>query len=139
MLVAATTRIWRRKAFEKRFNQHGVLNKIQQCGIAISAPLATFLVVADERSFTRAAKRLGVSPSAISHAMRTLEEGLGVRLFSRTTRSVAPSDAGEDLLVRYVRRLRTYKRLWAGLLASETAPLAGSACLCLGWVPLFWP
>src|SRR5438045_3390877 len=62
--------------------------------------LATFLVVAEERSFTRAAKRLGVSPSAISHAMRTLEEGLGVRLLSRTTRSVAPTDAGEDLLVR---------------------------------------
>ena len=62
--------------------------------------LATFLVVAEERSFTRAAKRLGVSPSAISHAMRALEESIGVRLLSRTTRSVAPTDAGEELLVR---------------------------------------
>src|SRR3954451_5634364 len=62
--------------------------------------LAVFLAVAEERSFTKAAKRLGVSPSAISHAMRTLEEGLGVRLLSRTTRSVAPTDAEEDLLAR---------------------------------------
>jgi DNA-binding transcriptional LysR family regulator len=62
--------------------------------------LAGFLVVAEERSFTRAAKRLGVSPSAISHAMRRLEEGIGVRLLSRTTRSVAPTNAGEQLLAR---------------------------------------
>jgi len=62
--------------------------------------LAAFLVVAEERSFTRAAKRLGVSPSALSHAMRKVEEGIGVRLLSRTTRSVAPTDAGERLLAR---------------------------------------
>ncbi len=62
--------------------------------------LPAFLTVAEERSFTRAAKRLGVSPSAMSHAIRALEEGIGVRLLSRTTRSVAPTDAGEDLLAR---------------------------------------
>jgi len=62
--------------------------------------LSAFLVVAEERSFTRAGKRLGVSPSAMSHAMRALEESLGVRLLSRTTRSVAPTDAGEQLLSR---------------------------------------
>ena len=62
--------------------------------------LPAFLAIAEERSFTRAAKRLGVSPSAISHAMRALEEGIGVRLLSRTTRSVAPTNAGEDLLAR---------------------------------------
>src|SRR5437868_10716374 len=62
--------------------------------------LSAFLAVGEERSFTRAAKRLGVSPSAMSHAMRVLEEGIGVRLLSRTTRSVAPTDAGEDLLAR---------------------------------------
>jgi DNA-binding transcriptional LysR family regulator len=62
--------------------------------------LSAFLVVAEERSFTRAGKRLGVSPSAMSHAMRALEEALGVRLLSRTTRSVAPTDAGEQLLAR---------------------------------------
>jgi DNA-binding transcriptional LysR family regulator len=62
--------------------------------------LATFRVVAEERSFTRATKRQGVSPSAVSHAMRVLEEELGVRLLARTTRSVALTEAGEHLLAR---------------------------------------
>ena len=62
--------------------------------------LAAFLAVAEERSFTRAAKRYGVSPSAMSHAIRGLEEDIGVRLLSRTTRSVAPTEAGEQLLTR---------------------------------------
>ena len=62
--------------------------------------LAVFLAVAEERSFTRAGKRLGVSASAMSHAIRGLEENLGVRLLSRTTRSVAPTEAGERLLAR---------------------------------------
>src|SRR5215813_9783052 len=60
--------------------------------------LAAFLTVAEERSFTRAAKRLGVSPSALSHAMRGLEERIGVRLLARTTRSVSTTEAGEQLL-----------------------------------------
>ena len=64
------------------------------------AALTTFVAVAEEKSFTRAAKRQGVTPSAISHAMRTLEEGLGVRLIARTTRSVALTEAGEQLLGR---------------------------------------
>ncbi len=62
--------------------------------------LAAFAVVADERSFTKAALALGVSRSAISHSMRTLEQRLGVRLLARTTRSVAPTAAGERLLAR---------------------------------------
>ncbi len=62
--------------------------------------LSAFLAVAEERSFTRAAKRLGVSTSAISHAMRGLEERFGVHLLARTTRSVAPTDAGAQLLAR---------------------------------------
>jgi DNA-binding transcriptional LysR family regulator len=62
--------------------------------------LAAFLTVAEERSFTRAAKRMGVTPSAISHAIRGLEDTIGVRLLSRTTRSVAPTEAGEQLLAR---------------------------------------
>jgi DNA-binding transcriptional LysR family regulator len=62
--------------------------------------LSGFSAVAEERSFTKAAKRLGVSPSAMSHAIRGLEERLGVRLLSRTTRSVAPTDAGKQLLAR---------------------------------------
>ena len=62
--------------------------------------LSAFVVVAEERSFTRAARRLGVSPSAMSHAMRGLEERVGVRLLSRTTRSVAPTDAGQELVAQ---------------------------------------
>jgi DNA-binding transcriptional LysR family regulator len=62
--------------------------------------LSALLAVAEERSFTRAAKRLGVSPSALSHAIRGLEERLGVRLLARTTRSVAPTEAGEQFLAR---------------------------------------
>jgi DNA-binding transcriptional LysR family regulator len=60
--------------------------------------LNAFLVVAEERNFTRAAARLGVSQSALSHAVRRLEERLGVRLLTRTTRSVAPTDAGQRLI-----------------------------------------
>ena len=62
--------------------------------------LASFLAVAEERSFTKAAKRLGVTPSAMSHTIRGLEETIGVRLLSRTTRSVAPTVAGGELLAR---------------------------------------
>ena len=62
--------------------------------------LSAFLAVAEERSFTRAARRLGVSPSALSHAIRGLEERIGVRLLARTTRSVAPTDAGEQFTAR---------------------------------------
>jgi DNA-binding transcriptional LysR family regulator len=62
--------------------------------------LSMFLTVAEERSFTKAAKRLGITPSAVSHAMRDLEEEIGVRLLSRTTRSVAPTVPGEHLLKR---------------------------------------
>lgn len=62
--------------------------------------LSAFLVVAEERSFTRAAKRLGVTTSALSHAIRGLEERLCVRLLARTTRSVAPTEAGEQLIAR---------------------------------------
>jgi DNA-binding transcriptional LysR family regulator len=59
--------------------------------------LLAFLAVAKERSFTRAAARLGVSQSALSHTVRGLEERLGLRLLTRTTRSVAPTEAGERL------------------------------------------
>ena len=59
--------------------------------------LLAFMAVARERSFTRAAARLGVSQSALSHAMRGLEARLGIRLLTRTTRSVAPTEAGERL------------------------------------------
>jgi DNA-binding transcriptional LysR family regulator len=60
--------------------------------------LAIFSAVAQERSFTRAAARLGMSQPALSRAMRQLEDRLGVRLLARTTRSVSPTQAGEHLL-----------------------------------------
>jgi len=62
--------------------------------------LAAFAVVAEERSFTRAATRLGVSPSALSHTLRRLEERLRIRLLARSTRSVSTTEAGERLLAR---------------------------------------
>ncbi|MEY2927842.1 MAG: hypothetical protein RL367_2319 [Pseudomonadota bacterium] len=67
--------------------------------------LAAFVAVAQAKSFTRAAMRLGMSQSALSHAMRGLEERLGVRLLARTTRSVAPTEAGERLLSAIAPRL----------------------------------
>lgn len=60
--------------------------------------LLAFVAVARERSFTRAAAKLGVSQSALSHTIRGLEERLGLRLLTRTTRSVSPTQAGERLL-----------------------------------------
>src|ERR1700732_2622905 len=59
--------------------------------------LLAFLAVARERSFTRAAAKLGVSQSALSHTIRGLEERLRLRLLTRTTRSVSPTEAGERL------------------------------------------
>lgn len=60
--------------------------------------LAMFIAVAQERSFTKAAAKLGVSQSALSHAIRRLEQRLDLRLLTRTTRSVAPTEAGERLM-----------------------------------------
>jgi DNA-binding transcriptional LysR family regulator len=62
------------------------------------ADLAAFVAVAREKSFTRAAAQLGVTPSALSHCMRGLEDRLGVRLLNRTTRSVTATEAGERML-----------------------------------------
>jgi len=60
--------------------------------------LVAFVAIARERSFTRAAAQLGVSQSALSHTLRALEERIGVRLLTRTTRSVVPTEAGDRLL-----------------------------------------
>src|SRR5689334_17052400 len=62
--------------------------------------LQAFVTVATRRSFRRAADDLGTAPSTLSHAMRALEERLGVRLLNRTTRSVSPTEAGLRLLDR---------------------------------------
>lgn len=62
------------------------------------AELSAFATIAEERSFTRAAVRLGISPSALSHSMRELEKSLGMQLLARTTRSVSATAAGTALL-----------------------------------------
>src|SRR5215471_3125129 len=61
--------------------------------------LVAFVAVGRERSFTKAGKKLGVSQSALSHTIRALEARLGLRLLTRTTRSVSPTEAGERLLL----------------------------------------
>ena len=86
--------------------------------------LSAFLAVAEERSFTKAAKRLSVSQSALSHAIRGLEEEVGVRLLARTTRSVAPTDAGEELL-RSLRPALTDIRAALGKIARLRGKPAG--------------
>src|SRR5260370_8840402 len=78
--------------------------------------LLAFLAVARERSFTRAAAKLGVSQSALSHTIRGLEERLGLRLLTRTTRSVSPTEAGERLLQTVGPRFEE--------VAAELAPLS---------------
>ncbi len=60
--------------------------------------LHAFLIVAQEQSFTKAAARLGVTPSALSHTIRLLEERLGIRLLARTTRNVSVTEAGAQLM-----------------------------------------
>ena len=70
------------------------------------ADLTAFSTVATHRSFRRAADALGVSRSSLSHAMRALERDLGIRLLNRTTRSVSPTEAGEQLLRRLTPVLR---------------------------------
>jgi DNA-binding transcriptional LysR family regulator len=67
--------------------------------------LVAFLAVARERSFTRAAAKLGISQSSLSHIIRDLEDRLGIRLLTRTTRSVSPTEAGERLLTTVGPRL----------------------------------
>ena len=74
------------------------------------ADLSAFVTVAAERSFTRAAARLGVSQSALSHAMRGLEKRLGVQLLARTTRSVSSTAAGSALLQELVPSLERIDR-----------------------------
>ena len=86
--------------------------------------LSTFLAVAEERSFTRASKRQGVSPSAVSHSMRALEEEVGVRLLARTTRSVALTDAGERLLASLKPALTEVEET-LGQIAGQTHKPAG--------------
>jgi DNA-binding transcriptional LysR family regulator len=80
--------------------------------------LQAFILVARERSFTRAAAQLGVSQSALSHTIRGLESRLGVRLLARSTRGVSPTEAGEKL---YASLEPHYEAIEAGLSALDAA------------------
>src|SRR4051812_39983030 len=82
--------------------------------------LSVFVTVAGERSFTKAAKRLGITPSAVSHAIRDLEEEIGVRLLSRTTRSVAPPFLENTCLSGSNLHLQRSERHWANFRAHGT-------------------
>ncbi|GGE06277.1 LysR family transcriptional regulator [Aureimonas endophytica] len=84
--------------------------------------LAVFATVARARSFTRAAAELGLSPSTLSHTLRGLEKRLGVRLLARTTRSVAPTHAGERLLLSLQPALEEVSRGLAALADWRDAP-----------------
>ena len=65
------------------------------------ADLMAFMVVAEGKSFTKAARKLNISQSALSHSIKNLEDRLHLQLLRRTTRSVAPTDNGERLLELY--------------------------------------
>ena len=93
--------------------------------------LQAFLRVARSRSFTKAAAQLGVSPSALSHSMRGLEERLGIRLLTRTTRSVSPTEAGERLLRTVGPRFEEVETELAALNALRQTP-AGTIRLTAG-------
>ncbi|BCH08677.1 LysR family transcriptional regulator [Mesorhizobium sp. 131-3-5] len=93
--------------------------------------LTAFLAVAREKSFTRAAAQLGVSQSALSHTVRALEERLGVRLLTRTTRSVAPTEAGERLVRSVGPRLDEIEAELAALSALREKP-AGTIRITAG-------
>ncbi|MER9425758.1 LysR family transcriptional regulator [Mesorhizobium sp. M0317] len=96
--------------------------------------LAAFAAVARERSFTRAAAKLGVSPSALSQTIRNLEERLGLRLLTRTTRSVAPTDAGERLLRTVAPRFEEIETELASLNDLRSTP-AGTVRITAGEHP----
>lgn len=103
--------------------------------------LQAFLAVARSRSFTRAAAQLGVSPSALSHSMRGLEERLGIRLLTRTTRSVSPTEAGERLLRTVGPRFEEIEAELAALNELRRKP-AGTIRITAGDHPaktILWP
>lgn len=96
--------------------------------------LAAFAAVAREQSFTRAAAKLGVSPSALSQTIRNLEERLGVRLLTRTTRSVSSTEAGERLLQTVAPRFEEIQAELAALSAFRDKP-AGTVRITAGEHP----
>ncbi|TSD87623.1 LysR family transcriptional regulator [Mycobacterium sp. KBS0706] len=93
--------------------------------------LVAFLAVARERSFTRAAAQLGVSQSALSHTIRGLEERLGLRLLTRSTRSVAPTEAGQRLVLSLGPRFEEIEAELAAVSALRDKP-AGTVRITAG-------
>ena len=103
--------------------------------------ILAFLAVARERSFTRAAAQLGVSQSALSHTVRRLEERLDLRLLARSTRSVAPTEAGERLIRTVGPRLKEIDDELAALTELREKP-AGTIRITAGEHPaeaVLWP
>jgi DNA-binding transcriptional LysR family regulator len=84
--------------------------------------LVAFVAIAEQRSFKKAADKLGVSSSALSHTMKALEARLGVRLLQRTTRSVAPTDAGERLLASLRPAMASIEEAVATTLTQRATP-----------------
>lgn len=92
--------------------------------------MLAFIAVAEERSFTKAAAKLGTSQSTLSHTIKQLEGRLGLRLLTRTTRSVSPTDAGERLLKAFVPRLRELEGELEDLMSARDKP-AGTVRITL--------
>src|ERR1700760_4644726 len=103
--------------------------------------LLAFIAVARECSFTRAAARMGVSQSALSHTIRDLEARMGVRLLTRTTRSVLPTEAGERLLETLVPRFEEIEAEVAAVseLGSRTAGNIRITAIDYAVDTLLWP
>ncbi|HUD94695.1 LysR family transcriptional regulator [Sphingobium sp.] len=96
--------------------------------------LAAFVAVAQERSFTRAAAKLGVSQSALSQTIKGLEERLGIRLLTRSTRSVSPTEAGDRLLATLAPRFEEIEQELGALSALREKP-AGTIRITAGEHP----
>jgi DNA-binding transcriptional LysR family regulator len=103
--------------------------------------LLAFLAVGRERSFTKAAAKLGVSQSALSHTIRGLEERLGVRLLTRTTRSVSPTEAGERLLHTVGPRLEEIEAELEALSELQEKPAGTIRITAIDYVAdtILWP
>jgi DNA-binding transcriptional LysR family regulator len=103
--------------------------------------LLWFLAVAEERSFTRAAAKLGIAQSTLSHTIKGLESRMGIRLLTRTTRSVAPTEAGERLRQSLAPRVAEIEAEIAALMAFRDKP-AGTVRITLSdhaFESVVWP
>ena len=87
--------------------------------------LLWFLAVAEERSFTKAAAKLGIAQSTLSHTIKRLEARMGIRLLTRTTRNVAPTEAGERLRQSLAPRIAEIEAEIAALTAFRDKPAGG--------------